>query len=379
MTENCGCGFDLIFPQGSNAGLVIQNGLYGVCSTNASTQEKKVDIEGFTSENLVEGTCIAVRFVDMQLYNGIPKLNVSGTGAKNIQSRAGTNAGKGEWYTGQIVEFVYYNNAWVIVDGFHATTNYYGKTKLTDDFSVVDMNSAATGQMVTALAGFVAKGWLWDGNEHESTVLVDTLTPDGGDWDPYTDQLDTATIHYTDFGSVVNYNPYYMRMLKVTFGDRVFFKGLDYIRPFEEISIYYDEDYTDARIRIGTSQTEFICHPPYADLTFKIELYSGYGDAGLVTYPMLKDYSGGGGSTLLVTITENGSQWVCDKTWKEMYDAAMAGSQVWVKRENQPWDNLRGLVTSFDVNQHGIYFRLQSTDYSMFAADENGYPDIWWD
>ncbi len=351
---------------------------YGACSTNASTQEKKVDIEGFTSENLVEGTCIAVRFAYMQLYDGTPKLNVSGTGAKNIQSRAGTNAGKGEWYTGQIVEFVFYNNAWVIVDGFHATTSYYGKTKLTNDFSVIDMDSAATGQMVTALAGFVAKGWLWDGNEHEPTVLVDTLTPDGGDWDYYSQGLDICTINYTDFASTVNFNPYYMRLIKVTFGSQVFYKGLLYSRPYERLTINFDEDMHDACLMIDTAETTIIAPAGYAEITFKVELYSGYGDAGLVTYPMLKDYSGGGGSTLSVNIIEDGSLWTCDKTWKEMHDAAMAGSQVWVKKENQ-WNNLQGLVTSFDVSQHGIYFKLQVYDYSLFASSENDYPSYYFD
>jgi hypothetical protein len=93
---------------------------------------------------------------------------------------------------------------------------------------------------------------------------------------------------------------------------------------------------------------------------------------------MLKDYSGGGGSTLSVNIIEDGSLWTCDKTWKEMHDAAMAGSQVWVKKENQ-WNNLQGLVTSFDVSQHGIYFKLQVYDYSLFASSENDYPSYYFD
>lgn len=86
--------------------------------------------------------------------------------------------------------------------------------------------------------------------------------------------------------------------------------------------------------------------------------------------------SGGGGSTLLVNIVEDGSVWTCDKTWKEMHDAAMAGSQVWVRVYNESYRDATGLVTSFDNLYYSIYFKFQDAEYSMYAATENDYPSI---
>ena len=105
---------------------------YGYCTTAASTQTKSVSISNFFSEQLVDGCKVTVRFSSGQTYNGIPSLNVNGTGAKNIRLDGNTYAGRYEWNAGQIVAFVYYNGDWVIEDGSHATTTYWGKTKLSN-------------------------------------------------------------------------------------------------------------------------------------------------------------------------------------------------------------------------------------------------------
>ena len=110
---------------------------YGVCSTTASTQAKQVTITGFTSTSLNEGVRIVVRFTNSQTYNGTPTLNVSSTGAKNIQYIAGSNAGQYEWEAGEIIGFIYYNNAWVIENGNHAEPSYWGKITLNNIIGTV--------------------------------------------------------------------------------------------------------------------------------------------------------------------------------------------------------------------------------------------------
>lgn len=111
---------------------------YGTCSTAANTQTKTVSIKGFTSADLVDGVQVTVWFQYAQNSGGIPNLNISNTGAKLI-SRAG-GAGQYEWIDKAIITFCYYNNAWNIIDGSHATTTYWGKTKLSstiaDDVTV---------------------------------------------------------------------------------------------------------------------------------------------------------------------------------------------------------------------------------------------------
>ena len=104
---------------------------YGECSTSGSTQTKTVSITGFTSTSLVAGVRVVIRFHNGQTYNGTPNLNVSSTGAKVIQTRYNyEDAKQYEWYAGEIVGFIYYGNAWVIENAAHATTTYWGRTKL---------------------------------------------------------------------------------------------------------------------------------------------------------------------------------------------------------------------------------------------------------
>ena len=107
----------------------VESGKYGVCSTAAATQTKAVSISGISS--LTDGQTVTVRMAYEQEYNGQPKLNVSGTGAKNItRTSSGTAAGKGEWQAGTVLSFVYSQSGdcWVILDGNEATSYTYGKT-----------------------------------------------------------------------------------------------------------------------------------------------------------------------------------------------------------------------------------------------------------
>lgn len=101
---------------------------YGVCSTEADTQAKTVDIPGVTE--LAEGLGICVNFTNAQTYNGVPTLNVNGLGAKSVHSLSGTDAASGAWDEGEIVRFIYDGTYWVLEDGGTATTTRYGVTKL---------------------------------------------------------------------------------------------------------------------------------------------------------------------------------------------------------------------------------------------------------
>lgn len=85
---------------------------YGLCSTAASTSPKTVSITGVTSDTLVNGSKIVVRFSNAQSYNGLPSLNVSSTGNKSVYYTDGTQAGKDAWGANAIVTFTYYSGAW---------------------------------------------------------------------------------------------------------------------------------------------------------------------------------------------------------------------------------------------------------------------------
>ena len=106
----------------------VESGKYGVCSTAAATQTKAVSISGIST--LADGQTVTVRMTYEQEYNGQPKLNVSGTGAKNITRAGSAAAGKGEWQAGSVLCFVYNQtgDCWVIQNGNEATQYTYGKT-----------------------------------------------------------------------------------------------------------------------------------------------------------------------------------------------------------------------------------------------------------
>lgn len=136
---------------------------YGVCDTGAAARNKVVSISGFNSDSLVEGVKVTVRFRNMQLYDGIPTLNVSLTGAKNIVT-GGVYAGYCEWNTNQVLTFLYNGTYWAIEDGTHADLSNYGKTRLTNTISN-DSTMALTPKAVYD-AGFLTLADLpvWDGS-----------------------------------------------------------------------------------------------------------------------------------------------------------------------------------------------------------------------
>lgn len=100
---------------------------YGVCNTTNNTQTKEVTITGFKLET---GAHIEVKFTNNQNYNGVPKLNVNGTGAIEIKSIGITNAGRYYWNAGEVIDFTYDGTYWLMDNGGIANTTYYGRTKL---------------------------------------------------------------------------------------------------------------------------------------------------------------------------------------------------------------------------------------------------------
>lgn len=124
---------------GSEGG--TQTVFFGTCSTAAATQAKAVTCPGYT---LATGNVIFVEFANAQTYNGVPTLNVNGTGAKNARRLSGTNAARYEWQAGEVVGFVYNGTYYVIIDGGIASTTYYGATKLLNSVTSTSNAYAAT-------------------------------------------------------------------------------------------------------------------------------------------------------------------------------------------------------------------------------------------
>lgn len=132
------------------------NDHYGVCSTAAGTQAKTVEIPSLPA--LYEGAHITVKFTNNQTYNGAPTLNVNGLGAVNIRRTGATNAARYEWLAGEILDFVYDGNYWIIKDGGFATTSYYGVTKLSSSATSTGTTLAATPSAINATMQNIVTG-----------------------------------------------------------------------------------------------------------------------------------------------------------------------------------------------------------------------------
>lgn len=91
----------------SNGILPIGSNLFGTCSTAAGTVAKVVTMSDF--DVLVEGVTIHVYFSNGNTASS-PTLRVGSTTAKNIRYNG---ANGGNWESGSIVSFTYYNNYWI--------------------------------------------------------------------------------------------------------------------------------------------------------------------------------------------------------------------------------------------------------------------------
>ncbi len=141
----------LILPSGQEYEFVGKH-WYGTCITIGSTQTKVVTITGFSSEDLVAGTQITVYFKYAHTANNTPRISLANSVA-NIRTLDGANAGQYEWNAGAIITFVYYISYWYIIDGEHADTTYWGKTKLSN--TIADDDTTALTPKAVYDAGYV--------------------------------------------------------------------------------------------------------------------------------------------------------------------------------------------------------------------------------
>ena len=129
---------------------------YGTSSTSAGTQTKTVTCSGFTLET---GATIFVKFTYGQTYNGVPKLNVNGTGAINVRYKGDTNGIRYMWSATEVMGFTYDGTYWVAIGRALATTTYYGVTKLTDSASSTSTTTSLTPASLNRAMQYTVTGY----------------------------------------------------------------------------------------------------------------------------------------------------------------------------------------------------------------------------
>lgn len=139
---------DHVHPTDTSKADKLTGVFYGVCSTAAATQDKEVTISGITA--LETGLNIRVRFSSGQSYNGTPTLNLNSLGAKNIARYGSTGATQYEWSSGEVLDLVYDGTNWIVVNEGHATTSYWGVTRLSSSHTSTSTDRAATPSAVKA-------------------------------------------------------------------------------------------------------------------------------------------------------------------------------------------------------------------------------------
>ena len=127
---------------------------YGICTSSATAQTKSVTITGFASADFVNGTQITIQFSNAQNYSNTPFfININSLGARIIYESQGTYARQYEWKAGSVITFCYIGGSWYIIDGGHADTTYFGKTKLSN--TIADDQTTALTPKAVYDAGYV--------------------------------------------------------------------------------------------------------------------------------------------------------------------------------------------------------------------------------
>ena len=170
-----------------------RNTWYGTSDTAAATQAKTATVDNDFS--LTTGARVSIKFTYAQTYNGQPTLNVNSTGDINITIRGTTAAARYEWNAGEIIDFVYDGTNWVMVDSGHATTSYFGKTKLNDS-----LTSTSTAQALTANQGKVLN------DKFSKYASIEVF---------YINNNNTITITGVDGGIFLLYNAYGLNLLRI--------------------------------------------------------------------------------------------------------------------------------------------------------------------
>lgn len=126
-----------------------QNTWYGTCPTGATAQTKVVTTSS-GDFSLETGSMVRVKFTNAQTYNGGIKLDVDGTGAKNVMRQGTTATVRYFFLAGEVVDFVYDGTNYIAVNEGIATTSYYGVTKLSSATNSTSAAMAATPAAVKA-------------------------------------------------------------------------------------------------------------------------------------------------------------------------------------------------------------------------------------
>lgn len=124
---------------------------YGTCDTTAGTVAKVVTCSDFSSFDT--GAIITVKFTNANTA-GTPTMNVNSKGAKYIVKYGTTGSLAYTWGAGEAVSFVYDGTYWCMINGYPASTTYYGVTKLQSSIS----DTSSTALTPSAVYNFVQSG-----------------------------------------------------------------------------------------------------------------------------------------------------------------------------------------------------------------------------
>lgn len=195
---------------------------YGVCDTAADTQVKEVTISGITE--LFTGLHVRIYFRYAMSGSSTIQLKINNLTAVDIYRTNASEISVYEWASGTVIDMVYNGSYFLVIKGGHASTTYYGVTKLSSAVDSTATDLAATPSAVKSaydLANAALPGSALvtsvDSSSTDSQVpsaklLYDTaetkqpkifirtiLAPTSG-WTgtgPYSFSLATANIYYT--------------------------------------------------------------------------------------------------------------------------------------------------------------------------------------
>lgn len=157
---------------------------YGTCDTAAGTTAKVVTCSDFS--DFTTGAVITVKFANANTAT-TPTMNVNSKGAKYIVKYGTTGSLAYTWGAGEAVSFVYDGTYWCMINGYPASTTYYGVTKLQSTVS----DTSSTALTPSAVYNFVQSG-TW-------TPSVTGIKSSGA----------TVSGNYIKIGNVCNINFYF--------------------------------------------------------------------------------------------------------------------------------------------------------------------------
>lgn len=166
-------------PTGSQGAKGDSGIFYGTCSTAASTATKVATVTGFPG--LITGVGVIIYFHNTTTSGDI-SLNVNGTGNRPVWvSRSTDNSVMpvrvNQWGNGESVMFVYDGTYWIMIDGYQASTSYYGKTILENNVTSGSESKAATPLMVLKVAKTVPYVYTYEGNGSGAERTINLSLP----------------------------------------------------------------------------------------------------------------------------------------------------------------------------------------------------------